>query len=500
MPSTFKLGIPGILPDDMWVEVYRYLEIIYIVRSARACRYLNDLIKQKSIWINAISSQIYGQDLRLPGLDLETPIADYHVDDLRDMTTRAIKLSLNLISPTPRPRNKLDIPLQGKSHVTHVFLIHGEEGTNWLLVSTAAKFISCYEVLKHPLDLLPASSWDSREKFVLEVVRDKSALPSACILGVTLKEPREEIYRTLIIRVTDLKAGAIPKFNVIQTVENAESGRPYLIRGDYIVMWRTRRKICTVVNWRTGGRQEFNLLSVDHPMAGPETAEQCCAVELTQTSLIMVTTNFRTTWAFMGSFTDPSSAPILPTFQIQMTGIRSASIVHSSLTSPLLDNLPDKSLSVAAFLILKKEMTKMERTFFELLVQHEGVNSEWKVYPLYPLETVRDRPISPYIQAIVLGSSGRGVVMERARTSGGSDSSISVSRLRIYDIAGHHIGVATAIDSRAFKRESHDSAERDLGPLLSSDTPLKTNCFDYDDAEGRIVVGANGLLRIIEYV
>ncbi|KAG8890241.1 hypothetical protein FRB98_000152 [Tulasnella sp. 332] len=192
MLATFTPAIPGTLPDDLWVEIYHYLEIVYIVRSARVCRYLNELIKLRPIWVNAISSQIYGQGLELPDRDLDIPLADYDAAVLRDMTIRAIKLTLNLASESPQPTGAKDVQLRGKPNVTHIFLVHGSQSTEWLLFFTDAKSIFCWELLKDPLDLLPASSWDSGEAWILEAVHDTTQ-STRCILAVTVKENRTEL-------------------------------------------------------------------------------------------------------------------------------------------------------------------------------------------------------------------------------------------------------------------------------------------------------------------
>ncbi|KAG9009403.1 hypothetical protein FRB94_012060 [Tulasnella sp. JGI-2019a] len=492
-----KSAIPGIIPDDLWVEVYHYLEVVYIVRSARVCRYLNDLLKLRTIWINAISSQIQGEGLALPGRNLGIPLADYDAETLKEMTIRATKLTLNLAYPNPKPTAELDSHVE-KSHITHVFLISDGQGADWVLVSVAATTISCWEVLKDPLQLLPAGSWNSGDAFIIEVARDTTQT-TPCMLCVSIKEPRAEVYKTLIIRVTDLQLRGIPKFEVLQTLENHFVG---LIRGDYVGAWRARRKVATITNWRTSEKRQYRLLPEDHPMAGLDTFEQGCTMELISTSLVIITTNFRAVWDITEAHT---TQPSLPSF-LQRTSYnetRLASLVPLPLTCRLLDSLPGKDLATAAFLALTrtKTATGSETALFEVFIQRRDAETEWEIHAVDRGSTSATS-LSPYVQGVLLGSSGRGVVMDTVTVPRG-DVWDSLPRLILFDIVPRdlHVGVPPAIDSWSFSI-SPGSTESVLGLLKSKEeVPLKTTCLDYDDSQGRIAVAtSDGRLRIIEYV
>lgn len=153
----------------------------------KVCRFCKEVADLRPVWINAIATEIYGQDLQLPGRDPGTPLADYDTDALRDMTIRGTRLAIRLANVACSPTGEIDFQSRdADANVTHVFFLRGRDSSNWLLTVTSARSISCWEILKSPLDALPAGTWTC-EGFLLDVDLDRERLYDG-LLAVSTRE------------------------------------------------------------------------------------------------------------------------------------------------------------------------------------------------------------------------------------------------------------------------------------------------------------------------
>lgn len=124
----------------------------------------------RPVWINLIETEIRGRGVQLPRQ--RKPLSEMSTEELETLAIKAIKLSINMASPTPEPVSYLQQIDQGPEprrveersigpYITQVLFVRGTGGANWLISVATGFRISCWEVLSDPVSILPAGRWDS---------------------------------------------------------------------------------------------------------------------------------------------------------------------------------------------------------------------------------------------------------------------------------------------------------------------------------------------------
>lgn len=102
----------------------------------------------------------------------------------------------------------------------------------------------------------------------------------------------------------------------------------------------------------------------------------------------------------------------------------------------------------------------------------------------------------PYVQRLFFGASGRGITTDTLTYHHTDGTLTSTVRLIFLDLVRRDPVTGSPIAHR----DVFSPTRRDAVTVVGDQDHLKTTCLDYDDVEGRVVVGtSNGDLRIIQF-
>ncbi|KAG8899489.1 hypothetical protein FRB99_006694 [Tulasnella sp. 403] len=251
------------LVPDLWVEIFKNLTVIEILRTRQTCQALRNVTSLRSVWFNAIKNLIENENLSIPRLTL--PLNTYSTDVLESLAVRTVQLSLNLSAPVPRLVSWVSWSVCSdvvrNLYITQVLFVSGMDNSKWILTVYGGRSIACWEILSDPLVVLPAGGWDSQQ-ILIDVSVNKVKSHEATFAVTT---EHHGTYRGLIMGWEHMRSGEIPTVTTLATLV-FPPGRLRLLEGDLVYFYRKRRGgICTAVNWRTKAQHCFPVHPIDMP-------------------------------------------------------------------------------------------------------------------------------------------------------------------------------------------------------------------------------------------
>ncbi|KAG8899487.1 hypothetical protein FRB99_006692 [Tulasnella sp. 403] len=267
------------LPVELWIHVFGYLRISDVLCARQTCKTLQEITCSHSLWLNIAKTHVIGQGLSLPRL----PHPDLKSVDsarLEASVKMALEICVNIECKTPEERKITSRSIRPWTslRVRNVNILPRKDGKQYVICSVDGPGIYVLEVKDEPFAVSHVFTWETAQRTSYLMV-DKA---QATVAYHPMGESEPISILNLCPAGEDVSAELVEIKKYYTKFDGPFCGLKKL-KGSFLFFFNDVTQ-CEVAEWKTGKQSYYRL-----PPSFPGQVTPCVAMEALGNTLIVVT-------------------------------------------------------------------------------------------------------------------------------------------------------------------------------------------------------------------